>query len=374
MIKPCVLLLALAGYASANAAQSTFQPPADIPEGPNGKTTLSIYGLLDLYIGQVHSGSQAPLAGASQWRLSDGTTYGPGSRFDFKVNQDLGSGWSAGLLMELGYLANQGTLAQGGRIFGRQGFAFIKSDDLGEFRFGRQYMLDDDSVNSTNPTGGTTGLAPGSVANVKAGTIALWIDPSRIDNALQYASPIYGGLQGKAMLAFNQGVQDRYEGLKLAYNSGPIGVEAVYEQSSARVPVNGKTTVNKVTQLGANYDFGAVKLFAGAQQGKDLTTGIGTQVGTWALPTLPGPATQLKSFNVGASTQIGRTFLFGNFQRTQYQSASGATVNISRFGPGAMWWWNKQTAFYGAVAIIGSDLKDYVNEKTLVQVGFRKFF
>jgi predicted porin len=151
-------------------------------------------------------------------------------------------------------------------------------------------------------------------------------------------------------------------------------VEGVYEQSKAFAPVNGKSTVNKVSLLGANYDFGVAKVFAGYQQGKDLTTGIGTQVGTWAIPTLPGPATQLKSFNIGASTQIGRTWLFANAQRTQYQSASGATVSISRFGPGVTWWWTKQTAFYGAIGITGSTLKDYVNEKTLVQAGFRKFF
>jgi len=148
MIKPFAILIALAGSASAYATQSTFFPPENIPEGSGGKTTLTIYGLLDLNVQHLSSGSRSTLGGNGLWRLADGTAYGPGSRLDFKINQDLGDGLNAGALLEMGYNANNSMLAQGGRIFGRQGFAYLKSNDYGELRFGRQYMLHDDAVSS----------------------------------------------------------------------------------------------------------------------------------------------------------------------------------------------------------------------------------
>lgn len=375
MFKHLAISVALTASLSAHATQSTFQPPESVPEGPSGKTTITTYGLIDLSIQHLTSGPNAPLAGRGQWRLADGTVYGPGTRFGLRINEDLGSGLSAGALLEAGFTANNQQLSQGGRIFGRQGYAFVKSLDYGEFRFGRQYMLQDDAISSTNPTGGTTVLAPGSITFFKGGFIPFFLDASRVDNSFEYISPTYNGFLFKAMKALKQGTQDSYGGIKGAYNKGPFGLEIVYEQSDALAPVNGHKIVNKALMVGTNYDFGPIKLFAGYDRGHDLTSGIGTQIPSLSLPLLTSPATQLKAYNLGASSLLaGRTLVFANIGRSTWTAANGQSVDITRYGAGATYFYTKQTHFFAAFGLTGGDLKEYVNEKKLYELGVRKFF
>jgi len=355
------MLAALGGLATAAAAQ---QAPA-----------VTIFGLVDLSVQHLRSGNRSLLNGENQTRLHDGTAYGPGSRWGIRVSEDLGSGLRAGALLESGFLADTGVLAQGGRSFGRQAFLSLSSSAAGELRMGRQYALHDETQAITNPGGNTTVLNPGGVYTLRTGTIPLFIDAPRLDNTLHYLSPIFGGLRLQGMVALGEGTQDRYQGLKMSYGRGPVNLAASYEQSKASSrPAGAPSSVNKILELGANYDVGPLKLYAGFQRSRDLTTGIGTQIGTLTLPGLPGPATELKAVNVGASTQLGATYVMANFTRSRFGNASGADVSIGRYGLGALYSFSKLTSLYAAFAVATGDLKEHVSEKQIFQLGLRKAF
>lgn len=358
MIKKLATLATLSCLAAAASAQ-----------------TVTIYGLVDLGLQHLRSGDAAPNAGASLTRLADGTLYGPGSRLGFRVLEDLGGGMRAGTVMENGFFADTGALAQGGRFLGRQCFIFL-ANEWGELRMGRQYMLADEVLPYTSPVGGLTVLNPGSPYTYAAGTMPIFIDPNRLDNTVHYLTPMFGGFRLQAMVAPGEGVNDRYQALKASYTKGPINVAVAYEQSKARVvPPGGESTVNKIFEAGANYDFGVFRLYGGYQQAKDMTTGIGTQVGTLTLPGLKGPVGEMKSYNVGASMPLGVVTFVTNYARARYTSnASGLDAGVSRYGFGATYNFSKQTAVYGMVALAGGDLRNNVNEKQIYQLGLRKAF
>lgn len=362
MIKPLATLVALAGLATAAAAQSS---------------SVTLYGLLDLSVQHLRSGDRAPLRGGNLTRLADGTLYGPGSRWGIRVSEDLGSGLNANVVLESGFFADTGTLAQGGRAFGRQAYIALVSKTAGELRLGRQYALHDETMGATNPAGNATPLNPGGVYTLATGTLPLFIDAPRVDNAIQYRSPLLGGFRLQAMLSLGEGTQDRYHGVSGSYTAGPFNAAAVYEQSkAATVPPGGDSTVNKLLELGANYNFGPVTVYGGYQQGKDLTSGPQSQIqiGTLRLPGLSGTATELKAYTLGALVPVGAADLMANYTRSRFSNAAGADVTIGRIGVGAKYALSKRTALYGAIAFATGDLKDDVNEKQIYQLGLRTAF
>ena len=359
MKKSLLVLVGLGAFASAAFAQSS----------------VTLFGLVDLGIHHLRSGDLSALKGESLTRVSDGVVYGPGSRWGIRVKEDLGSDVTAAVLLESGFSADTGTLGQGGRAFGRQAFISVASATAGELRLGRQYVLHDETQAVTNPGGNTTVLNPGGAYTLPTGTFPLFIDAPRIDNTLHYLSPIFGGFRLQAMVGLGEGTQDRYQGVKASYAKGPLVVAASYEQSDALTPSpGGPSTVNKILEAGGNYDFGPFKLFGGFQQGKNLTNGVGTQIGTLTMPGLSGPANQLKAATLGTSMPLGAANLMVNYTRSRFGDASGQDVSIGRFGMGVTYAFSKQTSIYGAFAIASGDLKDDINEKQIVQFGLRKAF
>jgi len=361
-------LMTCAGLALGGAGTATAQSTV------NTSTDVTLYGLVDLSL-IVARGDNARKTG-----LIDGTNYGPGSRWGLRVSEDLGSGLKTGAVLESGFFATTGARAQGGRMFGRQSFLYLRSDQFGELRIGRQYALHDETQAVINPTGGATALNPAGVYTVttKAGTQGLFnplLSAPRIDNTAQLISPRFGGFQAKFMYAFGSGTQDIYRAVKLDYTGGPLYVVATHERSSAlNTPANGNASVNNVTAFGGSYDFTVVKLFAGYERVKDMTQGIGTQMNTVDLPGLAGDATQLKAFTVGASVPVGDVTYAANFVRSRLGNDAGQHVSVSRYGASAVWQLSKRTAVYGAFALTGGDLKRHVYEKRIGQIGLRHRF
>lgn len=361
MLKRFFTLAALGGLATAASAQTTTQ----------------LYGLLDLSVQYLQSGANAPFAGSHLTRLADGTTYGPGSRWGLRVNEDLGDGMRAGALAEFGFNADTGTLGQGGRACGRQCFIYLSSTKLGDIRLGRQYMLHDELLPLAHPVGGVTALSPGGVYTLPGGTIPIFLDAPRIDNAIQYLSPSFGGFRVQAMVALSEGTQDRYQALKASYAQGPVNVALVHEWSKARGPVapGAPSTVNKISEIAGSYDFGVAKVYAGLQKGSDLTTGVGTQIGTLTLPGLTGgAATKTSAYSVGVDKTIDVFNVHAGYANVKFSNASGAERTIGRYGVGGVYYLSKQTSIYGSIAFASGDLKDFVNEKRIYQLGLRKAF
>lgn len=229
----------------------------------------------------------------------------------------------------------------------------------------------------TNYVGSITPLNPGTAWTLNTGAVQLFIDAPRVDNAIHYMSPIFGGFRVQGMVALGENVMDRYGGIKASYANGPLNLAAVYEQSKASAPpAGGKDTVNKIFEVGGNYNFGAFALHGGYQRGRDLTTGPRSQIqiGTLTLPGLPGPATELSAYTIGVGAPVGAAQLSTQYTQTRFSSASGASISTGRLGFNATYFLSKRTAVYGTASFMTGDLRDDVNEKQLYQLGLRHSF
>lgn len=384
MKKSLIALATLGAFAGAASAQSS----------------VTLYGLIDLSVQHVKSGDLSPNAGKSQTKLADGVEWGPGSRWGLRVSEDLGSGLKANVVLESGFGADTGTSTQGGRLFGRQAFISLASATAGEIRLGRQYTFNDEVVALNNPFGNTmflhTGVAYTTGGATAAGVavagstqkVPLFVDSPRIDNAIQYISPSFGGFRVQAMYGFDEqvgtsttGAQDRYYGLKGVYANGPLNVALAYEQNKLITPFAGEDKANKTWTLGANYDFGVVRAYGGYQQVKDLvnnaTAGNMVQAAVGPTGTTASPlaltAEKLRTWTVGVAVPLGAFTVGANYVRAKYEDG-GEDTTIGRAAVGATYSLSKTTTLFTAYQQATGDAKDLVNEKRGFEVGLRKSF
>ncbi|WP_066332138.1 porin [Azohydromonas lata] len=359
MKKSLIALATLGAFAGAASAQSS----------------VTLYGLVDLSVQHVKSGDLSPNAGKSLTKLADGVEWGPGSRWGLRVSEDLGSGLKANVVLESGFAADTGASTQGNRLFGRQAFISLASTSAGEVRLGRQYTFNDETVALNNPFGNTMFLHTGVKYTVVGGGLPLFIDSPRIDNALQYISPSFGGFRLQGMYGFDEKAQDRYYGLKAVYANGPLNVALAYEQNKLLTAVAGEDKANKTWTLGANYDFGMARVYAGFQQGKDLANSASSGNVLQSGGTLT--ADKLRTWTVGVGVPVGAFTIGANYVRAKYDDATGVVVGdktIGRAAVGATYSLSKTTTLFTAYQQATGDLKDNVNEKRGVEIGLRKAF
>jgi predicted porin len=100
------------------------------------QSSTTIYGLIDLGITR-YSSSQSTTGSGSLVRMDGGIAQG--SRMGFKGTEDLDDGLSALYVLEMGLNADDGSLGQGGLVFGRQAYMGLKDARLGALTLGRQY-------------------------------------------------------------------------------------------------------------------------------------------------------------------------------------------------------------------------------------------
>lgn len=234
--------------------------------------------------------------------------------------------------------------------------------------------------NSTvlNPlTGFNTG---GSLSSASA-NLPMFIDAVRLDNSVQYLSPWFGGFRVQAMVAAGEQVADSYHGLKLTYSRGPVNVTGSYELSTSNLP--GSPVDNRILSLAGNYDFRVVKVFGGYQKNKNLragsagvpiTGGTGTQAGTFVLPGVGQAADRSHAFTAGASVPLGAFLLATTYTKVRYETPSGVSRTIGKAAVYGQYNLSKQTSLYAGYGQAIGDLKDYVLEKNVLQVGLRKAF
>ncbi|PMY01052.1 porin, partial [Pseudomonas sp. GW460-13] len=88
------------------------------------------------------------------FRMSSGGL--SGSRWGLRGVEDLGSGLKALFVLESGFGLDDGKSQQGGRLFGRQAYVGLESDQVGRVTFGRQYTSLFDMMANFSPTGYAT--------------------------------------------------------------------------------------------------------------------------------------------------------------------------------------------------------------------------
>jgi predicted porin len=262
-------LLATAALASFAAFASTA----------HAQSNVTLYGIIDAGISYVNN--SATRTGSDHlFKYDDGVAQG--SRWGLRGTEDLGGGLKAIFVLENGFNSGNGTLGQGGAMFGRQAYVGLAKNDAGSLTFGRQYSFSTDYLGANYSIGGQT----------VAGNYAYHINDvdqltsSRINNAVKFSSASFYGVTFGGMYGFSNQAG--------AFAGSPT------------------TTTGGVTTQGSSraYSFG-LNYKLGSFGNKDLST-----------------------FGIGANYAFGGATVFGLWTNTRFESTTGATSKLNAYEAG----------------------------------------
>lgn len=303
MKKSLLALAVLGAFAGAASAQ----------------TNVTIYGIVDAAVERFDTNTTS-----ATWALTDANTSfnKNGSRIGFKGTEDLGGGLSAIFTLENGFNVDNGTIGQGGRLFGRQAFVGLQGG-FGAVKLGRQYTPMHLALDTIDPFG--TGMA-GSITRLFNN------NGTRTDNTINYSMSA-AGLTGQLAYTLGEvaGSQSasRQIGLGLGYANGPINVQFAYQDANNAT----NTGDTKTALLGASYNLGVAKLHAAVQTDKTET----------------GAVTSVKDRNwmLGVSAPVGAGEVRASFLRSDDRLAN---ADVDQYGLGYVHNLSKRTNVYTSYA------------------------
>ncbi|WP_250475160.1 porin [Caballeronia sp. GAFFF1] len=188
------------------------------------QSSVTLYGVIDEGVGFTNNAG-----GHQAWQMQSGYVYG--SRWGLKGSEDLGAGLKALFTLENGFDVNSGAAAQSGRMFGRQAYVGVASDQLGTVTLGRQYDSVVDYLAPLTANGGYAGW-PFSHPFDNDNT-----DNSfRLNNAAKYTSNNYGGLRFGGAYAFSNQAggfsNNRAYSAGVSFSGGSLSAAAAYLQAN----------------------------------------------------------------------------------------------------------------------------------------------
>ncbi|WP_250481749.1 porin [Caballeronia sp. NCTM5] len=189
------------------------------------QSSVTLYGLIDEGFGWTNNAG-----GNKAYQMQAG--YVAGDRWGLKGVEDLGAGLSAIFTLENGFDLNSGRLGQSGRMFGRQAYVGLTSQNFGTVTFGRQYDSIVDYVAPLTANGGYGGFIfshPFDNDNLD--------NSFRVNNAVKYSSINYGGFKFGGLYAFsNQAggfANNRLYSVGASYAGAGLAVAAGYLQANS---------------------------------------------------------------------------------------------------------------------------------------------
>lgn len=271
-------LLALAVLGAAASAQA-----ADV----------SVYGVVDTGLAYTYNDNWARSGddvvhstnGESSLEMASGIN--ASSRFGIVGSEDLGNGMKVAFKLESGINTDDGSLGQGGRLFGREA-SLTLSGDFGKISAGR--------MGGVGSSAGTYDYVYLIGEAFDGGDFNIWgmTASSRYDNMITYETPEFAGVKVTAQYSFDgdtgadnddyqaddhHGTEgkssvDRYASLAVTGGFGNLQFVGAYEYfnhaSTSAVKDDGH-----LFHLGGNYDFGVTKVFALAQYYQGIRNAAG---------------------------------------------------------------------------------------------------
>ncbi|SDD75935.1 Outer membrane protein (porin) [Cupriavidus sp. YR651] len=251
------------------------------------QSNVTLYGVLDMNLEYVNHVGQVPTAangfnrGPSNhvYRMDSGGM--AGSRWGLRGTEDLGNGLKGVFVLESGISADNGTLQQSGRLFGRQAFIGLQKAGIGQLSLGRQYTSMFEALANFSPTAYATQYEPvvlQSGANF------------REDNTVKYTGQ-FGPVTALAHFSFGTGLalpqtvgvatpiggngevpgqfrRDTAYGTAFAYQTGPFGATIGYDQWNPTIGTSSGTIKKAV--VGASYTWNnTAKIMGGYRWGQN---------------------------------------------------------------------------------------------------------
>jgi predicted porin len=182
---------------------------------------------------------------AAESCLSQSSGIQSGSRLGFKGSEDLGNNMNVSFVLENGFNADAGGLAQGGLLFGRRATVGL-SGNFGAFNLGRRNTPYFNTMDSVDPM--STGFA-GNATNLFATTGV------RMNNAMIFTTQNFRGFTGEIAYGLGEvagsNSANRQIGSSIAYVDGPISVSLAHHRAENQTA----TDTAKNTVIAGKYTF-----------------------------------------------------------------------------------------------------------------------
>lgn len=182
-----------------------------------------------------------------------------GSRWGIKGVEDLGNGYSVGFILEQGFSADDGNVANAGNGttsgFTREAFMYVNGD-FGKFGAGRTGTL----ASGAQSNHILTGWALGTGLGLSSWTSAIGTSFSRTNNSVVYATPVFSGFSVHAM--YSNGLatdtdkwsdNSHYYGLGVKYQANAIRSSLIFEAVDNKATVIKEATGKKKAIYTINY-------------------------------------------------------------------------------------------------------------------------
>lgn len=311
--------------------------------GASAQSSVTLYGVVDANIRYVKNSGLPSNYGMSNSGLSSG-------RLGFRGIEDLGGGLKAGFVLESDVNADTGTTSS--KFFNRRSTVSLIGG-FGEFRLGRDLTPASAHVYRYDPWGviGIGSSLAASEVPLPHETAGITTNYYRSDNAIQYFTPVVGGVKAEFMFAPDEQSNDnrgRHLATRLVYDNGPLSVSLSYGSTNLITLPAGAVGQPKLRQTGlaASYNFGVVKVM-GFIQRDDLP------YGTYNTH-IAGPEDK---YLLGFEVPMGVHLIRGSYVRTN--SRKGGATNFynrdaDKYAIGYVHNLSKRTAIYTSAAFINN--------------------
>ena len=304
------------------------------------QSNVTVYGIVDMALVRESGGV------ATTTKLTSGVE--AGSRLGFKGVEDLGGGMSAVFLLENGFQADTGAMGQGGLLFGRQAYVGLQTRS-GTITLGRQYTPQYLAVATVDPFGSGTA---GDTKNLMAST---GNSASRMDNAVKYVSPMFGGVTVELVYGAGEVSGDstagRQLGGSLIYNRGALTLRlATHHRDNDTAGLKNTSAANN-TVLTALYDAGFMKLHGACGIDKGLNSALPRNLANpLGYAVAPTPSTDSDVMLLGVTVPRGSGVWLASYIRKNDKTSFNQ--DAQQFAGGYRYYLSKRTDLYGVYAVI----------------------
>ncbi|CAG4889627.1 porin [Paraburkholderia saeva] len=274
----------------------------------HAQSSVTLYGLIDAGISYVNN-ARSGTSHDSLVKYDDGVA--SGSRWGLRGSEDLGGGLKALFVLESGFNSGNGTLGQGGALFGRQAFVGLSRDGMGSLTFGRQYSFSTDYLGGNYSTGSQT----------VAGNYAYHINDvdqltsSRINNAVKFSSANFAGLTFGALYGFSN-------------STSFAGAPAT---GTPAAPVAGSSRAYSFGVNYANGPFGIGAAYTDIRYPSQAVPPFSTTLANVST----GTVRDLRTYGAGGRYVIGAATLWALYTNTRFETLTGAATTFAAYEAGA---------------------------------------
>lgn len=233
--------------------KTVFAAAMALPLAVAAQSSVTLYGRLNISAESLRFGS-TPTRAASHLNVltSDASLWG------VRGTEDLGGGLRASFKLESGFQVDSGVASSATQFFSRESWVGLGDARWGTLQLGSQWApglwqsLRADPFQRFGPGG-----QPYLLQGARGYTL-------RFDNAIQYITPSFGGLGGRAWYAAGEGQPTgRATAVSVDYERGPVYAGIFHENTlatAASVGLTGAAVTSRTTSVAAAYDFGVLKL------------------------------------------------------------------------------------------------------------------